>query len=248
MTGGTVTLVRSLSVLLLVSCAEPRTETVSAASATGFALQSLDAPAAAAVPAGGPVTYKLDPVKSWIYVVVYNDKEKSLTPGYGHDHGIRPKTFDGTVVWDAADPFRCKVGISFRADSMYVDPPGMREREGLPADGAVEDGAKETIRGNFLDSGQLDAQNHPTISYKSTSCTAASGKFTVTGNLTMRGVTKPVSTTMTVTPTPTSFVASGVFRAKATDFGFKPYSAPFGFLKNRDEMKFVVDVVGTPAR
>ena len=35
------------------------------------------------------------------------------------------------------------------------------------------------------------------------------------------------------------------FEAKATDFGFKPFSN-FGVLKNEDEMEFVVDVVGVP--
>jgi hypothetical protein len=40
--------------------------------------------------------------------------------------------------------------------------------------------------------------------------------------------------------------ARGTFRARATDFGFKPYSN-FGVLKNEDEMEFVVDVVGVPA-
>jgi polyisoprenoid-binding protein YceI len=238
-----VTLARTLA-LMLAACSTPDVVTVRAEPPTGLALQSLDTPPQA--PAG-PVTYKLDPVKSWIYVVVYNDKEASLTPGFGHDHGVRPKTFDGTVTWDAANPAACKVDISFQTESLYPDPPGMRKREGLPADGEVGEGSLEKIRGNFLDTSQLDAKNHPTITYKSVSCApAASGKFTVVGNLTLRGATKPVTTTMTVTPTPSSFAASGTFKAKATDFGFKPYSAPLGVLKNRDEMKFVVDVVGSP--
>jgi hypothetical protein len=52
---------------------------------------------------------------------------------------------------------------------------------------------------------------------------------------------------MIVTPTPALFTAGGVFKARATDFGFKPYSNLMGALTNHDEMKFVVDVVGTPA-
>jgi hypothetical protein len=38
--------------------------------------------------------------------------------------------------------------------------------------------------------------------------------------------------------------AAGTFSAKATDFGFEPYSALLGALKNRNEMKFTVDVKG----
>jgi polyisoprenoid-binding protein YceI len=193
----------------------------------------------------GPITYKLDPQKSWIYVVVYNENSAM---GMGHDHGVKAMDFTGVVVWDALDPSKCQIDITIPVQKLDPDPPGLREREKLPADEAVGEWGLGEIKKNFLGGSQLDADHHPTITYRSTSCSAvADNKVTVNGDLTIRGKTKAVTTTMFVTPTPTSFTAGGVFKARATDFGFKPYSNLLGALTNHDEMKFVVDVVGTPA-
>jgi len=201
---------------------------------------------ALAQPVSGPITYKLDPKKSWVYVVIYNE---SSVMGFGHDHGIRAMDFTGTVVWDATDLSKCQVDISFPVTVLETDPPGMREREKLALDEAVGENDKRRIRDNFLAASQLDAANHPTISYRSTSCSGTTGNVTVTGDLTIRGQTKAITTTMVVTPTGTSFTAGGAFRARATDFGFQPYTnwVGVGTLRNKDEMKFVIDVVGTPA-
>lgn len=207
------------------------------------------APAATpAAPAAGPVSYTLDPQKSWLYVVVYNDTS-SLASRLGHDHGIRATELVGKISWDAGNAAACSVDISFPVASLRPDPPGMRERAGLSPDGAVSAGNLETIRENFLGKNQLDGATYPTISYKSTSCegTAGTGKVKVNGNLTLRGVTKPVSVTLDVKADATSFVAGGAFTTTATNFGFKPFAALGGTLKNKDEMKFVIDVVGAKA-
>ncbi|MFZ5482007.1 MAG: hypothetical protein ACOZNI_34925 [Myxococcota bacterium] len=42
--------------------------------------------------------------------------------------------------------------------------------------------------------------------------------------------------------------ATGRFTIRATEFGFEPYSAFLGAVKNLDEMEVVVDVVGVPER
>lgn len=200
----------------------------------------------AAFPAfGQPITYRLDPKQSWVYVVIYNDPS-ALGSGFGHDHGIRAMDFTGTVVWDAADPSKCLVEISFPVTVLQPDPPGMRERAKLDPEGAVKDSSLVTIKENFLAKDQLDAARYPTISYKATSCTGTTGKIHVTGVINIHGTTKTITTHMIVTPTPTSFIAGGTFKARATDFGFKPFSN-WGVLKNQDEMLFVIDVVGTPA-
>jgi polyisoprenoid-binding protein YceI len=203
-------------------------------------------PGPAAAPAGGPVTYKLDPAKSWLYVVVYNDPS-SLASRLGHDHGIKATEFTGTVVWDTANAGACSVDISFPVSALRPDPPGMRERAALPADGAVGEGSLETIRENLLGKGQLDAATYPTISYKSKSCEGTTGKVKVNGDLTIHGVTKPVAITLDVKADPTSFVAGGAVTTTFTNFGFKPFSNLGGALRTKDEFKLVVDVVGAKA-
>jgi polyisoprenoid-binding protein YceI len=204
------------------------------------------APAPAPVAPAGPVTYTLDPQKSWLYVVVYNDPQ-GMASRFGHDHGIRATTFDGKVVWNTADPSACQVDISFPVTALQPDPPGMRERAGLSADGAVGESSLTTIRNNFLGKSQLDAETYPTISYRATKCEGTTGSVKVTGDLTIRGVTKSIPVTLNIKADPSSFSASGSFTTTHTAFGFKPFSNLGGALRNKDELKFVLDLVGKPA-
>ncbi len=202
-------------------------------------------PAEPVAEAAGPVTYQLDPAKSWIYVVVYNDPTTAAAR-FGHDHGVRAMEFDGTVVWDTSDPSACKIDISFPVTALWPDPPGMRERADLDPEGAVKEDAKQTIKDNFLKPGQLDGSAFPKIEYRSTSCDGTSGTVNVKGTLTIRGVGKAITVPMTVTADEGSFAAKGSFTATHGDFGFKPFTNLMGALRNKDELKFVVDVVGTP--
>ena len=224
--------------MLFAACREVEVASVESPPVVAHAFQSLDAPA-------GAITYRLDPKASWLYVVVRNDRSRMMS-GYGHDHGIRAMDLDGTVRWDASQVASCAIEISFPVTALQPDPPGMRERAKLDPKEAVDDEAKASIRENFLGKSQLDAESYPTITYRSTSCAGGPESVQVAGTLTIHGVTKPVTTTMTVKASPTSFAAAGSFKARATDFGFKPYSNLGGTLRNLDEMTFVIDVVGAP--
>lgn len=200
----------------------------------------------APAPVSAPVTYKLDPAKSWLYVVVYNDPS-AMGSRFGHDHGIRASTFDGTVVWDTSNAAACKVEISFPVTALTPDPPGMRERAGLNPDGAVGEGSLKTIKDNLQGKSQLEASVFPTISYKATKCEGTTGKVKVTGDLSIHGVSKSVTVTMDVAADGSAFSAAGSFTALHSSFGFKPFSNLAGALRNKDEIKFVVDVKGAKA-
>lgn len=202
-------------------------------------------PPEAPAPSPPPITYRLDPAKSWLYAVVYNDTS-AMASRLGHDHGLRPKTFDGTVVWDADDAAACKVDLSFAVTSLWPDPPGLREREGLSASGTVGEDSKPTIVGNLQGRSQLDAARYPTIAFHATRCSGTTGEVTVEGELSIHGVSKPVSAVMQVSATSGAFAATGSFRIRHTDFGFSPFTNLAGALRNRDEIKVVVDVKGTP--
>lgn len=216
--------------------------------ATGAAVAQEPEPAATPAPAPSPpaVTYRLDPAASWLYAVVYNDPS-SLAARLGHDHAFRPSTFEGTVVWDLDDPGACVVDVSFPVSALWPDGPGLREREGLRADGAVAEGSKPTIVNNLQGRGQLDAGRFPTITFHGTSCSGTTGEVTVAGSLTIRGASRPVTATMQVRATSSTFSASGSLRIRHTDFGFEPFSNLGGALRNRDEIKVVVDVTGAKA-
>ena len=65
---------------------------------------------------------------------------------------------------------------------------------------------------------------------------------TIHGELTIRGVTRKIKTTMQVKTTSENLSISGTMRIKHTDFGFQPYTGLFGITKNHDLVEIVVDL------
>ena len=193
----------------------------------------------------GPVSYGLSTRDSWLYVVVFADPDR-WTPITAHDHAVRATDFSGSVTWDESDAAACAIDISFPVTTLAVDPPGMRARAGLDADGAVDDGTKPTIIGNMLGKKNLDGSNHPKISFSARSCDGTSGTVNVTGNLSIRGVSKQITVPMEVAADADGFKAKGTFQLKHADFEMSPFTYGPGTPKNLEKLVFVVDVVGSP--
>lgn len=203
----------------------------------GVATVAVDAPA----PAGGATTYKLDPAQGALYVVLKYDRSALMA---GHDHVIQASTFTGSVTWSATDPTACKVDIRFPVSALVVDPPGSRARAGF--EGETSDGDKKKIAENMWGKGQLDASSFPEISYQATKCEGTTGSVKVSGNLRIHGVSKAVTLTMNVTADGSAFAAKGSTNITHGMFGFSPFTAGLGMLKNDDNLKLVVDVKGRP--
>jgi polyisoprenoid-binding protein YceI len=199
------------------------------------------APAAAEPAPRGASTYKLAAKSSWVYVVIKYDRNTLIA---GHDHAARATELSGTVVWDPADATKCKVDITIPVRGLKVDTAGLRKRAGLEGDTPADDLPK--IEKNMLSSTQLDAERFPDIRYRATSCGGTTGKVKVTGELTLRGVTKPVTTTMTISEDGAAFSATGTLNITHTQFGFKPFVAALGALKNEDALKLVLELKGAP--
>lgn len=88
------------------------------------------------------------------------------------------KTIDATITSTSED--LTKASVAFTADAKSID-----------TDSEMRD---EHLRGTDF----FDVAKYPTINYQSTSITKISeGKYKVSGNLTMHGVTKPVELTAT---------------------------------------------------
>jgi polyisoprenoid-binding protein YceI len=198
-------------------------------------------PAAEEAPSEAPSTktYQLDAGKSRLYVLVKYARDATIG---GHDHIVSASTFDGTVVWNEADPSVCDIQISFPVSALTVDPGSSRSWEGL--EGETGDGDKSKIQANLSGKHQLDAASFPTISFKSTSCSGSGSSVKVTGDLSMHGKSKSVTTTMNVSTTD-GFAAKGSFTADHSSWGMEPFSALLGALRNAPELKFVVDVKGS---
>jgi len=87
-------------------------------------------------------------------------------------HG-RFNDFQGTIVFDEQDPAKISVEATAATGSISTD--------------------NEKRDGHLKTADFFDAEKYPTLSFKSTKVTAAGkNKYKVTGDLTMRGVTKSV--------------------------------------------------------
>ncbi len=201
----------------------------------------------APVTPSGPRTYALDPAKSSIYVQVYKDPN-TIGQGLSHDHVVAATGWSGSVVWDRARTEGCAVQVSVPVLGLVNDALALRKRVGY--DTTLTDDQRAEVKEHMLAPGQLDAANFPKITFIAKTCSGTlgadgDGAVTVTGMFTLHGVAKAISPKLTVHADDQSFTARGSFMVNTTDFGFAPYTALLGALKNNNAMKFTVDVVGT---
>lgn len=187
--------------------------------------------------------YKLSDGGSLLYVLVENDAS-TLMSRMGHDHVVRATGWTGSFVYDAGNPEETKVEIRLPVQGLRADEAHMRGVAGLA--GNVSDGDCRKTEENMLKKGQLWADKYAEISFVSASCRVGSGAgaILVKGTLTIRGVGKLIEVVMTMDEKEGRPRARGRFSVSHEDFGFKPYSAPLGALKNKDKIEFVIEAVG----
>src|SRR5512144_244146 len=148
----------------------------------------------------------------------------------GHDLTIEVTRWGGSATVDSTDLTRCSVTVNVDVDSFEV-----RDGSGgvKPLTDADRAEIKKTLRGKVLHTGQ-----HPTIEFRSTRVDGSADAFTVEGDLTITGVTRPV----TVHGRLTDGRARGSATVTQTRWGIRPYSAFFGALKVRDDVAVEFDV------
>ncbi len=114
----------------------------------------------------GTTTYAIDVAHSQIGFAVKHMMFSTVRGHFG--------TFEGTIVVDNANPANSTVSVTIDATSITTG---------------------DTNRDAHLRSADFfDVENYPTLTFKSTSIDFKSAdNFTINGDLTMHGVTKPVS-------------------------------------------------------
>ena len=187
-------------------------------------------------------TYTLSEGDSKLYVQVFK-KRGGAASALAHDHVILATGWSGSVTWDTANIGACSVNISLPVSGLAPDTDTMRNLVGYSSRLSATNQAK--VKGNIMSLTQLAVEHFPTITYNSTSCTGSGSAITVTGNLTIRGASKAITVPMEIQADGSSFAAKGTFTATHEDFGFAPYSAMGGALRNETEMRFTVDVKGS---
>lgn len=107
---------------------------------------------------------------------------------------------------------------------------------------SLSDKDKQTIRGNALES--LKATSHPDVTFTSDQVTALGGGYDLTGQLTVAGVSRPMTVHVETAETDGRLALSAVVPVVQSDHGVKPYSAMMGGLKvaDRVEIRLAVTV------
>jgi polyisoprenoid-binding protein YceI len=121
--------------------------------------------AAAPFAAAAPVTWNVDPV--------HTETSFQVTHFFSKVRGVF-KEMQGTIVYDEADPNAIKVDAQVKVASV--------------------DTGNEKRDAHLQTADFFEADKNPTLTFKSTSVKkVADNRYKITGDLTMRGVTKPVT-------------------------------------------------------
>ncbi|WP_216843574.1 YceI family protein [Phytoactinopolyspora alkaliphila] len=176
-------------------------------------------------------TYLIGPASGRLMV---KTSRTGLGARAGHDLTLDAAGWTGSVVVDMADPARSSVRVDVDADTLEV-----REATGGVKSLSSSDRAeiKRNIRTKIL-----RTDKHPRITFQSTHVQGSPEAFTVDGELTIVGVTRPVT------------LRGGIdgYRVQAettvtqTAWGIKPYSALLGALKLADDVVIQAEAELTP--
>lgn len=151
----------------------------------------------------------------------------------GHDLTIEVTRWRGNVVVDAASPAGSSVSAEVDVDSLEV-------REGTGGVKPLTDSDRADIRKmlrKILNSGR-----YPAITFASSRVSGTAESFRIDGDLTIAGVTQPV----TLEGRLAADRARGSAVVVQSRWGIRPYSAFLGALKLRDEVEVQFDVGLTP--
>lgn len=145
--------------------------------------------------------------------------------GFGHEHEVRALIHSGTAE-AGSHP---SVEIHVDARQLRVIDKNASEKE------------RAEVQKTMLGPEVLDSERHQEIVFKSTAAEAAGqDRWTLRGNLTLRGQTRPVTVQVTLK----DGHYTGEAAVKQTDFGIKPPGK--AGVRAKDEVKIVFDVQMAP--
>jgi polyisoprenoid-binding protein YceI len=161
----------------------------------------------------------IDTAKSTMTVHVSKAGALSM---FGHDHEIAAPIAGGSV-----DTTGRHVELRVDAAALRVRDPKASEKD------------RTEIQKTMLGPDVLDAERHREILFKSTAVEKAGDGWTVRGNLTLHGETKPV--TIAVREAQEGRYA-GSARLRQTEFGIKPVKAAGGTVRVKDELRIDFEI------
>ncbi len=162
-------------------------------------------------------------------------KPAGLGARFSHEHVIHATSVAGELRFDPNDLSDASVEVGIASSELTPDDPELRGKYGL--DGELSEGDRETIAENLKGESQLDAGSFPEIRFSADTFEKGDDGWQITGEITIRGVAKSVEVPATIE------VSDGILRGECSfsltqsDFGFSPYSALLGAIKNADKVE-----------
>lgn len=154
----------------------------------------------------------------------------------GHDHLVAVRDFTGEARLDPESLAGSSLEIVAKAASMEET-------------SSVFTAPQKQIINKELREIVLLPDQFPDITFRSTDVTGKSTStnqydLKITGNLTMLGITRPITIPTKVTVVGNEFRAQGEFSIDRSDYKVKATSAFHGMVRVRDKVKFEFDMVG----
>ncbi len=194
-----------------------------------------------------PVTATSSGSDSLLYALVWRDPS-AVGNSFAHDHVVRASEWAGTFTFLPDDASACAVDVDVVTGALINDETALRAAVGLDSEMSERD--RTSVRDSMLGEDQLDAANHPTLSFTSVACRGdldGAGTMEVDGTLTIRGNSRPVTWTVEyAVDGEGGMLARGSLTISQTDFDITPYQAFFGAVKVADEVDLAFELTATP--
>jgi polyisoprenoid-binding protein YceI len=153
----------------------------------------------------------------------------------GHNPSFAVRDFSGEVEYDLDVPAASSLRLVVRAGSLSVtDNVSDKDRR------EIERATSEEV---------LEAGQFPEIAYDCPGARITAdgpGQFTLAGDLTLHGVTRPTTVAVRVFPMGGTIRGQGEATVRLSEFGIRPVSVAGGMLKVKDEVKIKYDVLARP--
>ena len=198
----------------------------------GLIIAALIAPVSLAGPPA-TVTYNLDPSQSKFMA---HANRSGLLWFKGHSHHLAASDFSGQVELTPDTITPASLRLVVKAASLHETGADFTD----PQKQIINKELKEIV---------LHPDQYPDITFQSTNVTAkglGGGRYDVkiNGNLTLHGITRPVTIPATVTLNGSTLRAVGKFSIDRGDYKVKATSAFHGMVRVDDDIKFEFDILG----
>jgi polyisoprenoid-binding protein YceI len=152
----------------------------------------------------------------------------------GHDLTIEATRWSGEAMVVVGDPDRSSVRVTVETGSLEV-------REGTGGLKALTDADRAEIKQTLEGKALLHTAEHPMITFRSTRITGTPQSFEITGDLTIKGRTHPVTVHGKGNG---DSLLRGWATVTQSAWGIKPYTAFLGALRLADDVRVEFDVAG----